>query len=226
MPSITVENYLKHIHLLEQAGPRGSLALMGRLAEAVGVSPGTATTMVKSMAEAGLADYRPREGVRLTREGRGLARQVLRRHRLVESFLVETLGMDWAEVHDEAEELEHAISDKVLEALDRFLGYPRADPHGDPIPAPGRDGRAVTATGWNLNDCPTGRPLTITRVLDQSPPFLVYLDGHGLVPGSEVTVTEREAVAEAATVRSATGSLVSVGLAVGEKVRVDEAGPA
>src|SRR6476620_7329433 len=107
---------------------------MGRLAAAMGVVPGTATTMVKTLADSGLVTYEPRSGTRLTAGGEKLALHVLRRHRLVEPFLVKTLGLDWSEVHEEAEELEHAISDKVLHRIDQLLGHPTTDPHGDPIP--------------------------------------------------------------------------------------------
>src|SRR5437763_16688850 len=116
MPSVTVENYLKHI-LLQPAGPDGLVA-MGALAEALAVVPGTATTMVKSLATDGLVRHVPRRGVALTAAGRRLALGVLRKHRLVETFLVEVLKMDWATVHTEAEQLEHAISAAVLDRLD------------------------------------------------------------------------------------------------------------
>src|SRR5215471_9542710 len=133
MPSSTVENYLKQIYL-EQQSAQGELVSMGRLASVMNVVPGTATSMVKALADSGLVEYEPRSGARLTRGGQQLALHVLRRHRLVELFLVKVLGLDWSEVHEEAEELEHAISDKVLERIDQFLGHPSADPHGDPIP--------------------------------------------------------------------------------------------
>ena len=113
MPSITVENYVKQLYLEQQNTPH-ELVPMGVLAAAMGVVPGTVTTMVKALADSGLVEYEPRGGVRLTRGGEQLALHVLRRHRLVELFLVKVLGLDWSEVHDEAEELEHAISDKVL----------------------------------------------------------------------------------------------------------------
>src|SRR6185295_18995173 len=108
---------------------------MGGLATALAVVPGTATTMVKSLADGGLVDHRPRYGVKLTTEGRRVALNVLRKHRLVETFLVNVLKMDWAKVHPEAEKLEHAISDEVLDRLDALLGHPTVDPHGDPIPS-------------------------------------------------------------------------------------------
>src|SRR5437016_5672128 len=134
MASITVENYLKQLYS-EQQRAGGQLVSMGRLASAMGVVPGTVTTMVKALADSGLVTYEPREGVRLTRGGEQLALHVLRRHRLVELFLVKVLGLDWSEVHEEADELEHAISDKVLEKIDQYLGRPSVDPHGDPIPS-------------------------------------------------------------------------------------------
>src|SRR4051812_48756311 len=117
MPSVTVENYVKQIYL-EQQRAAGELVSMGRLAAAMGVVPGTVTTMVKSLADAELVDYEPRGGARLTRGGEQLALHVLRRHRLVELLLVKVLGLDWSEVHAEAEELEHVISDKVLDRID------------------------------------------------------------------------------------------------------------
>src|SRR6476661_8041735 len=134
MPSSTVEDYLKQIYLEQQAGDAGQLVPMGRLAAAMGVVPGTATSMVKTLADSGLVSYEPRGGLRLTRGGEQLALRVLRRHRLVELFLVKTLGLDWSEVHAEAEELEHAISDRVMDRIDVLLGHPTVDPHGDPIP--------------------------------------------------------------------------------------------
>src|SRR3954468_10456586 len=133
MPSSTVENYLKTLYAEQQAAG-GDLVPMGALAAAMNVAPGTATAMVKALADAGLADYEPRGGVRLTAKGEKLALHVLRRHRLGGLFLVEVLGLDWSEVDEEAEELEHAISDKVLDRIDALLKFPQVDPHGDPIP--------------------------------------------------------------------------------------------
>src|SRR5688500_17356504 len=142
MPSSTVENYLKTLYS-EQQHAAGELVSMGAVAGAMNVAPGTATAMVKTLADAGLVDYEPRGGVRLSSKGEKLALHVLRRHRLVELFLVEVLGLDWSEVDEEAEELEHAISDKVLERIDALLEFPQVDPHGDPIPSSkGKIGRA------------------------------------------------------------------------------------
>ena len=133
MPSSTVENYVKRLYMEQQRSPE-RLVPMGRLAAVMGVVPGTVTTMVKALDEERLVHYEPRSGVRLTRSGEKLALHVLRRHRLVELFLVKALGLDWSEVHEEAEVLEHAVSEKVLQRIDDLLGHPTADPHGDPIP--------------------------------------------------------------------------------------------
>ena len=146
MPSLTVENYLKAIL---QIGLRESAEWVsaGQVAQALGVSTGTVTTMHKTLGEADLVVYRPYEGVCLTEAGQMLGMRVLRRHRLIEQFLVETLGLSWDQVHEEAEHMEHAVSDDLVDRIDEFLGRPRFDPHGDPIP---------TATGtW---PCRTREP--------------------------------------------------------------------
>src|SRR6266700_3640576 len=137
LPSSTVENYLKAIHQGQSSlGPDQRLVPMGQVASALGVTPGTATTMVKTLSESGLAEYEPYSGVRLSASGERLAGLVLRRHRLVEAFLVQVMGMSWAEVHEDAEQLEHAVSERLIERIDDMLGHPTHDPHGDPIPTP------------------------------------------------------------------------------------------
>src|SRR5437762_10217975 len=180
MPSSTVENYLKQIYLEQQAAPE-LLVPMGKLAMLMGVVPGTATSMVKALADSGLVAYEPREGARLTRGGEQLALHVLRRHRLVELFLVKVLGLDWSEVHPEAEELEHAISDKVLEKIDALLGRPSVDPHGDPIPS--AKGKVDASRYASLADCEMNRPVRVVRVIDQDAGFLQFVDRCGLIPG-------------------------------------------
>ena len=138
LPSSTVENYLKAI-FLGTAGARDRrsatrLLPMGQLSSALGVAPGTATAMVKTLAESGLVRYEPYAGVALTPAGEKLAALVVRRHRLIELFLVQVLGFGWDEVHDEAEQLEHVVSDRLIARIDEMLGRPAVDPHGDPIP--------------------------------------------------------------------------------------------
>jgi DtxR family Mn-dependent transcriptional regulator len=135
VPTATVENYLKAIFQAQLPLARKSdLVPMGRLAAAMGVVPGTATTMVKTLSDSGLVKYEPYAGVRLTPSGERVAVTVIRRHRLIERFLVQILGMSWSDVHDEAEHLEHAMSDRLIDRIDEMLGRPPVNPHDDPIP--------------------------------------------------------------------------------------------
>ena len=122
--------------------------------------------------------------MRLSGKGEKLALHVLRRHRLVELFLVEVLGLDWSEVDQEAEELEHAISDKVMEKIDELLQHPQVDPHGDPIPS--AKGKIPHRAMVSLAECELGRPMRVARVVDQNPEFLQFVDKHSLKPGTEV----------------------------------------
>ena len=219
MASITVENYLKQLYLEQQNAP-GELVSMGRLANAMGVVPGTVTTMVKALADSGLVAYEPRGGVKLTRGGEQLALHVLRRHRLVESFLVKVLGLDWSEVHTEADELEHAISDKVLEKIDEYLGRPSVDPHGDPIPT--AKGKLTETHLDSLADCPLGRSVRIARVLDQEPAFLQFVDRCGLIPGVNVKVDTRDVQSDAVAVRLQGRPVVTLGTAAAAKILVEK----
>jgi DtxR family Mn-dependent transcriptional regulator len=222
MPSSTVEDYVKQIYLEQLAsGEGGALVSMGRLAAAMGVVPGTATAMVKALADAGLVEYEPRGGARLTRGGERLALHVLRRHRLVELFLVKVLGLDWSEVHDEAEELEHAISDKVLERIDVALGRPSVDPHGDPIPT--AKGKLDAHRYASLADCALNRPVRVTRVIDQDAAFLQFVDRCGLMPGVPVTVEVRDTLADAVWVRAGERRPVTLGTAAAAKILVEDA---
>ncbi len=143
------------------------------------------------MASRGLLEHRPREGVRLTPQGRAHALAVVRKHRLVETFLVQVLNMDWKEVHEEAEALEHAISERVLLRIDALLGHPVSDPHGDPIP--GRKAQLLDrGRGVTLATCEANKPLCVERILDQSPLFLEFIQRTGLKPGARVKVRERD----------------------------------
>src|SRR5215213_5949283 len=218
MASITVENYVKQLYLEQQNTPQ-ALVSMGALAAAMGVVPGTVTTMVKALADSGLVEYEPRGGVRLTRGGEQLALHVLRRHRLVELFLVKVLGLDWSEVHEEAEELEHAVSDKVLERMDQVLGHPSVDPHGDPIPS--AKGKVDESRHGSLADCALNKPCRIARVLDQDPAFLQFVERCGLMPGVNVTVEVRDALADAVWVRPKDRRPLTLGTAAAAKILVE-----
>ncbi len=217
MVSSTVENYLKHVLLLSEGSD--ALVPMGSLATALAVVPGTATTMVKALADEGLVEHQPRHGVRLTSEGRRVALNVLRKHRLVETFLVNVLKMDWSKVHDEAEQLEHAISDEVLDRLDALLGHPDTDPHGDPIPS--RQGKLSSQVYATLATCITERPLRIVRVTEQSAEFLQFAEQNGLQPGTSVRVNERNLTAGLLTLRRANGRLLPLSIAAAGKILVE-----
>lgn len=220
MPSATVEDYIKHIYVLAEASEK-SEASMGQVASALGVVPGTATTMVKALAEAGLASYSPRVGVQLTPQGRALALHVLRRHRLIEQFLVEVLGYDWAEVHEEAEDLEHVISDRLLDRIDRLLGHPTEDPHGDPIP--NAEGELPRDSLESLADCATGCGYEVARVADQGIAFLNYVAEEGLNPGARLAVRSRSSGADSVTLSlEESGKILTMGMGAAEKILVRE----
>ena len=215
MPTSTVENYLKAILRLEQESAAGALVAVGRIATALELTPGTVTTMMKHLDREGYLDYSPRKGVALTEHGRRAAVQVLRRHRLIELFLVEVLHLDWAHVHEEAEVLEHVLSDRLVERIDEMLGRPAHDPHGDPIP----DARGVLREDdlKRLADCPPGS-YRLVRVARDEPGFLNWLQERGLRPGVTVNVTERDPLGGIYEVRVDDGGAA---VRVGESVAAD-----
>ncbi|WP_422929963.1 metal-dependent transcriptional regulator [Singulisphaera sp. PoT] len=178
MASLTVENYVKAIAQIAARDGGHSAVATGVLAHALGVSPGTVTGMLKTLSEASLATYTPYEGARLTESGQRLAMKVIRRHRLLELFLVKTLDMPWDEVHEEAEHMEHAASERLIDRIDAFLGHPAVDPHGDPIPT--ADGSLAEIEGTPLAKLPRGQSFRVVRVVDQDPAFLRYLTECGL----------------------------------------------
>ena len=220
LPSSTVENYLKAIHQGQSSlGPDQRLVPMGQVASALGVTPGTATTMVKALAESGLAEYEPYSGVRLSAAGEKLAGLVLRRHRLVELFLVKVMGMSWAEVHDEAEQLEHVVSERLIERIDEMLGRPTHDPHGDPIPNP--DGAINAKDLDSLLTCPVGTPLKVTRVADQDPAFLRFIENNDLKPGQRVEVETRDPAADSVMLRGKDHRCITIGARAASKLLVE-----
>lgn len=185
MPSISTENYLKAVFHLQRDSDRVTTSA---LAEMLGVTHPSATKMIKALAGAGWIDHIPYGGVRLTDAGERAALRVIRKHRLIEVFLVDVLGYGWDEVHDEAERLEHAVSDALADRLDVFLGYPAHDPHGDPIP--NSRGELVRRDAVSLAELEAGRPARVTRVLDQDTAVLRYLAEVGVRPDAAVTVIE------------------------------------
>jgi DtxR family Mn-dependent transcriptional regulator len=196
MASLTVENYVKTIYQL--ATRDESAVATGQISTALGVLPGTVTSMLKTLDESNLATYTPYEGVRLTPAGRALALRVVRRHRLIEQFLVETLQLSWDEVHEEAENMEHAVSDWLVDRIDAALGYPKTDPHGDPIPK--ADGTVAAPVDRRLVDCMAGENFHLARVTDQSPDFLRFLSQSGLEIGTSGSLVANEPLADKVTV--------------------------
>ncbi|HKQ62891.1 MAG TPA: metal-dependent transcriptional regulator [Candidatus Polarisedimenticolaceae bacterium] len=218
MATSTVENYLKTIYLEQERHP-DSPVTTGRIAAALTVSPGTVTAMLKTLTESGLVTYEPYAGAQLTEAGTRLARHVLRRHRLVELFLVRIMGMDWADVHAEAEVLEHVVSERLIERIDTMLGRPSVDPHGDPIPT--ADGIIETAEYPSLLRCQVGAPLRVTRVIDQRAGFLQLLERHGLTPGRELSVATRDELAGTVEVRPVGGEAFQLGREAASRVLVE-----
>ena len=222
MASLTVENYVKAIYLTCTA-QGGEPAATGQLAAALKVSPGTVTSMLKTLSDGGLATYTPYEGVRLTAAGTALALRIVRRHRLIELFLVKTLNLTWDEVHEEAEHMEHAVSDWLVDRVDEFLGRPVADPHGDPIPR--ADGSLEMPPNRTLAECSSGETFSLTRVLDQSPEFLRYLTESGLLLGAKGQVVINRAEAGVVMVRIA-GQETTLGHEAAKKILVGPGGVA
>ncbi|YCM47085.1 metal-dependent transcriptional regulator (plasmid) [Verrucomicrobiaceae bacterium 227] len=191
MPSDTEEDYLKAIY--RHSGEAEELASLGKVASTVEVTAGTATTMMKQLARQGFVEYLPRKGVRLTEEGRILVMKVLRRHRLLELFLVEIIKFDWSEVHEEAEVLEHAVSDRLIDRIDVMLGMPARDPHGDPIPDV--DGTIRLDDSKRLDECGNGT-FRLVRVTRTTPDFLEWLSAAGLQPGTIFEMLGRDILAD------------------------------
>jgi DtxR family Mn-dependent transcriptional regulator len=218
---LTVENYVKTIALIATAGPAGAAVSTGELAQAMRVSPGTVTGMLKTLSEASLATYTPYEGARLTAAGQRLALKVIRRHRLLELFLARTLEMSWDEVHEEAEHMEHAASERLIDRIEAFLGYPAVDPHGDPIPR--ADGSLTEPEGTPLSGCPGGKRFRVVRVMDQDPAFLRYLSECGLDLNATFELVENRPESGALVCRLSQRS-VALGASAAAKVLVQPAG--
>jgi DtxR family transcriptional regulator, Mn-dependent transcriptional regulator len=195
--SEAIENYAKAIYALARRGD--GTVTTNALAERVGVSAGSVSAMVKKLAERGLVEHEPYRAVQLTAEGRRVALSVLRHHRLLELYLAEHLGVPWDRVHEEAEALEHVISEDLAARIAAKLGHPTHDPHGDPIP----DAALVIDEGHtrSLAEMDTGERGRFVRVSDTDPEMLRYLDGRGIALGDELEVVAREPFDGPLTVR-------------------------
>ena len=159
------------------------------LADRIGVSASTASESIRKLADQGLVDHEKYGAVTLTESGRRAAVAVVRRHRLLETFLVQVLGYRWDEVHDEAEVLEHAVSDRMVSRIDAKLGYPQRDPHGDPIPS--LDGHVPTPPARQLSTCADGEHRSVARISDADPEMLRYFDCVGIALDSHLPVLTR-----------------------------------
>jgi DtxR family Mn-dependent transcriptional regulator len=193
--SRAVQDYLKAIYKLQESGPVQTNAL----AEHLGVVAPSATNMIGRLAEAGFLRHTPYRGVELTDDGAAIALEVIRHHRLWELFLHRALGVPLDQLHDEAERLEHELSDALEEHMSRLLGNPTHDPHGDPIP--GQDGQLDDASYPTLAGVEIGARATIRRVPDRDPAFLRYIESLGLLPGATVELRAREPFSGPLTVR-------------------------
>lgn len=226
MYSQSEQDYLKAIY--EQEYERGhEWVTTSALAQELGVSPASVTEMVKKLADPsrGLLSYERYRGVRLSEAGVAAALQIVRHHRLVESFLSEALGFSWDEVHAEAHRLEHVISETMEERIAAYLGHPRRDPHGSPIPQ--RDGGVEAIYDTPLTALPPGQRGTVSRVLDEDPDLLRYLAALGLTLGVEVEVAERAPFDGPITVRLIGPAAVhALGAGVTDKVFVKTAAAA
>lgn len=219
MPSLTVENYVKAILQL-QLKSEATRVSPGALATRLEVSPGSVTSMLKTLSESGLANYVPYEGVELTETGQRLATRVLRRHRLIELFLHSTLKLTWDQVHVEAEELEHSVSDFLVDRIDEFLGHPETDPHGSPIPAADGQMRGDVSDSEPLDAMQVGTNVRFVRVVNQEPDFLRYLSETGFQLGAVGTITENSE--DVGVVRATIdGQAFTVGLKAAKTIRVE-----
>jgi DtxR family Mn-dependent transcriptional regulator len=194
----SVEDYLKAIY---QLSPEGRPASTSEIANLLALSAPSVTGMVKRLSENGLLEHVPYRGVQLTEEGRRAALRMVRRHRLIEAYLVEFLGYSWDTVHAEAERLEHAVSDMMIERMAGALGNPSVDPHGDPIP--GADGSIQELACRALTEIPVGTTVEVHRVHESQPERLRYIGSLGLRPGVQVTVTDRQPFDDLVTIEVA-----------------------
>ena len=214
----SVEDYLKSIfHLTNQGG----FATTSDIAAMLEIAPPSVSGMVKRLSETGLIEHVPYRGVQLTPQGRRAALQMIRRHRILEVYLTQQLGYDWGDVHEEAERLEHAVSEKLIEKMAGTLGDPRYDPHGAPIPTAAGD--IEEAELFTLADAKIGATVIVRQVGDDDAARLRYLAELGLTPGTHLTVLERQPFNGPTTVRSGSETRV-VGQELAEQLWCAEVG--
>lgn len=209
------ENYLKAIYALTPVDGGG--VTTSDIAARLATKASSVTDMVQKLADKRLLDYKKYQGVALTPSGKSIAVQVIRKHRLWEVFLSEKLGFGWDEVHDMAEQLEHIRSEELTARLDRFLGHPKFDPHGDPIPDP--SGKIQTRKSQPISQMKPGECGVITGVRDSSTSFLQYLDKQRLVLGTQVEVVEFFEYDQSVQLR-VDGSAITVSFEASQNIKV------
>ncbi|MFP4370189.1 MAG: metal-dependent transcriptional regulator [Candidatus Kapaibacterium sp.] len=185
MLSQAVQDYLKTIYKLEENGPVSTT----KIAKELNISGASVTGMLKRLSTMGMVDYNSYKGVRLTGEGKKIALEIIRHHRLLELYLKEMLGFSLEKVHDEACRLEHAISDEFVDKIDKLLGKPQYDPHGHPIP--NKEGRLPEHNEKKLLDIDPGKEVIIKRLSDEDPEMLAYFEKMGLIPNVNVIVIDK-----------------------------------
>ncbi len=219
-PSVSVGDYVKAIWEVAGSGA----ASTKDVAERLSIAPPSVTNMFARLQEMGLVEYERYRGASLTERGREEALRLVRRHRLIETFLLEHLGYSWQEVHEEAERLEHAVSDGFTERLAEFLGHPDQDPHGDPIPA--ADGTFKPDDSFPLGEAAAGQRVRIAGVSDEDAAVLDHLGDRGLVPGRLLSVREVRALDGVVTVEDEDGGSHALGESLARSISVrSEAGP-
>lgn len=214
--SSSIGDYLKAILTIAGDGA----ASTKEISEQLSVAPASVTNMMGRLQEMGFVRYERYRGASLTGAGRAEALRLIRRHRLIETFLVEHLGYSWQEVHDEAERLEHAVSDEFTERLAEMLGHPDRDPHGDPIPA--TDGTLAPERSSPLSKAPEGGRVRIAQVSDANPEILNHFGERGLVPGRVLAVREARALDGVVAVEDEEGNVYALGEALAASIFVQE----
>ena len=187
--SQSVEDYLKSIYKLQQEDENKGVSTT-KLAADIGVSNASVTNMLKRLSDLGMVNYESYYGTRLTATGEKIALEIIRHHRLLELYLKEMMGYSWDEVHDEAEKLEHHISEQFEDKIAELLNDPKVDPHGDPIPT--KDGKMPKIKTKRLTMVETNQPFIVRRVKNQTPELLRYLEKQGIIPGVKVKVLAKE----------------------------------
>ena len=215
MLSRSIEDYIKTVYELQGENQR---VFTKDIARSMGVKMPSVSGMVKHLAAEGYLSHKPYKGVLLTKRGQSIAVDLLRRHRLIELFLNKTLGIPWDEIHEDAEVLEHVISNKLIERIFNFLGRPKFDPHGHTIP--GKDGNLPLSRGVPLDKVSEGETGRVVEVSDHDPEFLRYLTGMKLKIGSEVQVKERAPFGGPIILKVERQSL-AIGLDAARRIRVD-----